>query len=260
MSYVIHSNKQAPSDTGANNAIFNSFTTANGSCNYLHNSAVGEPGWNGIVNGNCNVTTSQCSLAVAVDCGDTKYGKSIILQMNNAWQLTVSPISLSGSSLAKTYNPDNNVDAAAPTVSAAAAAAPAWKLWRACPGNNEYLADVDRWMMQLPPQNFTVHANGSITFVTERGCSYALTTATTGGWNVPSNATIPLSTPMKLPYSDNFSSYYDGQQPKYWAAESGVFEARTSQDGVKVMQQMVTKRPIEWVRLKIKPKKSNQIK
>ena len=89
----------------------------------------------------------------------------------------------------------------------------------------------------------------ALSFAAQQECTYTLTTsAVTTAWKVSNASARPRTVPMALPYSDNFSSYHEGQQVRFFTAESGSFEGAASllDPSKKVMRQQVEKRPIEW--------------
>lgn len=73
---------------------------------------------------------------------------------------------------------------------------------------------------------------------------YSLTT-TTGQQKGTPTYNIPADSEFSLPYTDDFSSYSLGKQPKYFYDQAGAFEV-ADQSGNKCVKQMVTTAPIEW--------------
>ena len=216
----------SPGQGAAASAALTQFTSAQpGLCAWLPNSAVGE---DGILSSDCDVQQlSDCVIAAAVDCGRrTGHGQTVVIETARHGQ----PI---------------NVTARVEGVQHGAQ----WQLWQACSGES----DVSKWLHKSgPPMSGT-----ELSFRAEASCTYTLTTsAVETAWSV-SNASIPPSTPMPLPYADDFSKYQEGQQVRFFTAESGSFEGAVSSlvgttpvnlhaEPRMVMRQQVEKRPIEW--------------
>ncbi len=73
---------------------------------------------------------------------------------------------------------------------------------------------------------------------------YSLTTTTGQQKGIPTCG-IPADTAFSLPYTDDFSTYSVGQQPKYFYDQAGAFEV-VDLSGNQCIQQVVTVPPIEW--------------
>jgi O-glycosyl hydrolase len=72
---------------------------------------------------------------------------------------------------------------------------------------------------------------------------YSITT-TTGQLKGTPTYTIPADTAFSLPYTDDFSTYTLGSQPKYTYDQSGAFEVANNSGNC--LAQVITTKPIEW--------------
>jgi galactosylceramidase len=95
---------------------------------------------------------------------------------------------------------------------------------------------------QLERQEDIRPAGDSFAVKLEPGCIYTLTT-TTG--QRKGKAVSPPSAAFPMPYQDDFKSYPKGKMARYFADQSGAFEAGT-QAGAKCLCQTVTQRGIDW--------------
>lgn len=77
-----------------------------------------------------------------------------------------------------------------------------------------------------------------------------VTLTTTGGQKKGSDClTVPMQADFILPYTDDFSAYETGAQPRYAVDQGGAFEIGES-DGRKCLQQVITRdlKPVDWER------------
>ncbi|MCE5299827.1 MAG: hypothetical protein LLG37_03005 [Spirochaetia bacterium] len=56
---------------------------------------------------------------------------------------------------------------------------------------------------------------------------------------------IPADRPLPLPYSEPFTGYADGSQPRYFHDQAGAFEIASGGD-FKFLKQVITTPPVEW--------------
>jgi hypothetical protein len=86
-------------------------------------------------------------------------------------------------------------------------------------------------------------ANGSFAIKLEPGCIYSLTTTTGQG---KGRAVAPPGVDFPMPYQDDFESYPPGRMAKYFADQSGTFEAAKRADGGICLRQPLARRGIDW--------------
>ena len=87
-------------------------------------------------------------------------------------------------------------------------------------------------------------ASEKFSLTVEPACLYSLTT-TTG--QRKGEAAPPPSSPLPLPYTDDFSSYRVGETPRLFSDQAGVFEVRERADGLgHCLRQVLSQDGIQW--------------
>jgi hypothetical protein len=94
--------------------------------------------------------------------------------------------------------------------------------------------------------------DGSFKIVARPGYIYTLTTTTGHGKRIYDS---PRSRVMPLPYADNFDDYEPGGAAQYLANMQGDFQIQPCPGtrGGRCVRQMVTRRPVEWLRTNATP-------
>jgi len=92
-----------------------------------------------------------------------------------------------------------------------------------------------------------VASDGTFSLDLEVGDFYTVTTISTGKKGSFGEAT-PSVPQFPLPYSDDFETYTESSEAKYWTDQIGAWEIHPSTDGSsnKVLRQMVPEKPIGW--------------
>jgi ricin-type beta-trefoil lectin protein/glycosyl hydrolase family 59 (putative galactocerebrosidase)/glycosyl hydrolase family 59 len=94
-------------------------------------------------------------------------------------------------------------------------------------------------------QSDVAPSGGSYSLTLQPNRIYTVTTTTGGG---KGTATSPAKSTLALPYSDNFDSYGNGTEAKYFADMQGAYEVRDCTGGHagKCLQQVAPTQPILW--------------
>ena len=98
------------------------------------------------------------------------------------------------------------------------------------------------WFVQ---QADVTPVNGSYSLTLQPNHIYSVTTTTGQG---KGTVTSPASAPLAMPYTDNFESYTDGSEAKYFSDMQGSYEVRDCTAGHtgKCLQQVTPTQPINW--------------
>ena len=85
---------------------------------------------------------------------------------------------------------------------------------------------------------------GKFSLTVETNCVYSLTT--TSG-QAKGESSPPTSTPLPLPYADDFSTYKPGDSPRLFSDQAGVFEVQKRADGLgNCLKQVLRNDGIQW--------------
>ena len=98
---------------------------------------------------------------------------------------------------------------------------------------------------QFVRQSAITPENGAFSVTVPAGSVYSLTTTTGQRKGEPSRA-IPPPRDLALPYSDAFSDYAVGAQPRYFHDQNGAFEIAGDGEGGRALRQVVSTIPRPW--------------
>jgi galactosylceramidase len=88
-------------------------------------------------------------------------------------------------------------------------------------------------------------SDGKFTLQVEPWSVYSLTTTSGQQKGKPKNP-IPSDTPLALPYSDDFESYFIGADARYQSCSAGYFEVYQAPGEGKTLRQMVPAKGLTW--------------